>query len=143
MIRGGQVPVGTTPPTTAPAYLHTDLHSAIERISSSDVPEAFVIGGTSVYRDVLALPPGSQSTFVDRILLTRIVSPPFGECDMFMPDFQKDTTLVDGVRYEWKRATHMNLQTWVGSDVPEGVQEQNGIEYEFQMWIRPGTQQCQ
>ena len=118
-------------------YLHTDLQSAIARIADTDdIHRAFIIGGASIYRDVLAIPPRSDTVFVDRILLTRILSPAFSECDVFMPDFQSDTTVVDGVLYGWTQATHADLETWVGLDVPAGVQNQNGIEFEFQMWIR-------
>jgi len=117
------------PPSTTPAYLHTDLQSAIARISSTDdIDRAFIIGGASIYRDTLAL--------VDRILLTRILSPAFDDCDVFMPDLQSDTTVVDGVRYGWTRASHADLQTWVGFKVSDGVQKQNEIEFEFQMWVR-------
>lgn len=125
------------PPSTTLAYLHTDLQSAIARFSSTDdIRRAFIIGGASIYRDTLALPPLAGTTFVDRVLLTRILSPAFDECDVFMPNFQSDTTEVDGVRYGWTRAAHADLQTWVGFEVPEGVQKQNEIEFEFQMWVR-------
>lgn len=46
-----------------------------------------------------------------------------------MPDFLSDET-------QWERASHADLQAWVGFDVAEGVQEENGVEYEFQMWVR-------
>ena len=65
---------------------------------------------------------------MDRVLLTRILSPDF-ECDVFLDDFQKDEA-------EWKRVSHKALQEWVGFEVPEGEQEESGIKYEFQMWIR-------
>lgn len=66
---------------------------------------------------------------MDRVLLTRILSPDF-DCDVFLDDFQKDG------KAEWKRVSHKALEEWAGFEVPEGEQEENGIKYEFQMWIR-------
>jgi len=119
------------------SYLHTSLASALERLNSSDVGNkslhrVFIIGGASLYSETLAL-PASSSAFVDRILLTRIMSPDFKECDVFMPDFLKDG--VDEGR-RWDRASHGDFEEWVGFKVPEGVQEENGVQYEFQMWTR-------
>jgi len=112
------------------ACIDGSLEAAIVRIHSDPRPihRAFIIGGASLYAEALALPPSSGG-FVDRILLTRILSPAFEECDVFMPDFLGDTN-------GWTMATHDALQEWVGFDVPEGVQEENGVEYEFQMWVR-------
>ena len=109
------------------------------RLSESDktINRIFAIGGASLYSEVLALPLASHLTppaLLDRILLTRIMSPAFEQCDVFMPDFLADQTLKDGSG--WTRASHMELQEWVGFEVPEGVQEENGIQYEFQMWVR-------
>lgn len=120
-----------------PIYLHSDLTSALKQLSdpsltTTAIHRNFVIGGASLYAQVLELLPSAQSTplaIVDRILLTRIESPAFKECDVFMPDF-----LVDGS--SWQKATHAELQAWVEFEVPEGMQEENGVEYEFQMWFR-------
>ena len=101
------------------------------RIPRGPVHRSFVIGGASLYRDTLALVPSSGS-FVDRILLTRILSPAFEDCDVFMPDFLED---VSGSRL-WRRASHEELREWVGCDVVVGAQEENGVQYEFQMWVR-------
>jgi dihydrofolate reductase len=49
---------------------------------------------------------------------------------VFLDDFQTDG------KAEWKRVSHKTLEEWVGFEVPEGEQEENGIKYEFQMWIR-------
>ncbi|OCH96122.1 dihydrofolate reductase [Obba rivulosa] len=126
-------PDAPTPP--APVYLHSNLDTALDRLSHSEwmespIHRSFVIGGASLYRDTLALPP-SSGRFVDRVLLTRILSPAFEDCDVYMPDFL-DTT-GDG---KWRRASHEELQEWAGFEVPEGVQEENNIKYEFQMWVR-------
>lgn len=97
----------------------------------------FIIGGASLYSQALALSLATSTTppaLLDRILLTRILAPAFEQCDVFMPDF-----LAGGAsegQSGWGRAPHSELQAWVGFQVPEGVQEENGVEYEFQMWIR-------
>jgi dihydrofolate reductase len=129
----------TCPPE--PVRLHSNLESALTRLSNTDlattpIHRVFVIGGASLYRETLGMPVSSQVGFVDRILLTRIISPDFEHCDVYMPDFLKKTTSTDGKDVIWERATHADLQAWVGSEVPEGVQMENGIEYEFQMWTR-------
>jgi len=112
------------------ARVEGSLQAAITRIDSEKNSGArgFIIGGASLYAESLALPPSSPVGFVDRILLTRIVSPAFEECDVFMPDF-----LGGG---GWKMAPHDALQAWVGFEVAEGLQEENEIKYEFQMWVR-------
>jgi len=51
-----------------------------------------------------------------------------------MPDFLAYQTSEDGLG--WQRALHEELEAWVGFDIPEGVQEENGTQYEFQMWVR-------
>jgi len=128
------IPSGTPTPNP-PIYLHLDLHSALRRVSKSDkiINRTFVIGGASLYSEVLALSSASPPALLDRILLTRIMSPAFEQCDVFMPDFLADQPLEYGSG--WLRASHMELQEWVGFEVPEGVQEENGIQYEFQMWL--------
>lgn len=72
------------------------------------------------------------SSLVDRVLLTRILSPDF-KCDVFMPDFTLEKR--ENGKPKWNRAPHESLQEWVGFEVPKGVQNENGVEYEFQMWV--------
>jgi len=132
------IPLGTVPPDP-PIFLHSDLHSALIRLSESDniIHRSFVIGGASLYAEVLALSSASHPTppaLLDRIILTRIISPTFEQCDVFMPDFLADKTSNGGLG--WLRASHAELQAWVELEVPEGVQEENGVQYEFQMWVR-------
>jgi dihydrofolate reductase len=133
-----RLPPGSTT-LKPPLYLDSDLNSALTRISdpSNSIHRSFIIGGASLYTEVLALSSSSQPTppaLVDRILLTRIISPAFEQCDVFMPDFLASQTSNDGS--EWQRASHVGLQAWVEHQVPEGIQEENGIQYEFQMWVR-------
>jgi len=123
----------------APSYLHNDLPSALARLNdlgpeNKPIHRAFIIGGASLYSESLALSSASSPAFVDRILITRILSPDFEQCDVFMPNFLgKDTEKEGG---KWTRASHDGLKEWLDSDVPEEVQEENGVKYEYQMWIR-------
>lgn len=51
-----------------------------------------------------------------------------------MPDFSSG---AEGqASSTWVKASHADLQEWVGVDVAEGVQEEKGVQYEFQMWTR-------
>jgi len=116
----------------APKQLASSLTDAITHLSTHpSIHHNFIIGGSSIYKSALALTP-SDTIYVDRVLLTRILEPEFGECDTFMPDFIAKEE--EGRR--WERKEHAELSTWVGFDVPEGVQEENGVKYEFQMWVR-------
>jgi dihydrofolate reductase len=100
--------------------------------SATNLHRGFIIGGASLYAESLGLPVSSTEPTVDRILLTRILSPEFNNCDVFMPDFLKETS----ESMQWKRSTHAELEEWVGFEVPVGEQEENGVKYEFQMWVR-------
>ncbi|TDL28652.1 hypothetical protein BD410DRAFT_781171 [Rickenella mellea] len=115
-------------------YLQGSLQSAIShaRTPAATIPSVhrcFIVGGASIYNEAM-----SSSFLVDRILLTRVLSPAFEDCDIFFPEFreQKDT---EG-KAIWERASNEELQVWAGFDVPDGVQEENGVHYEFQMWTR-------
>ncbi|KAI8995670.1 dihydrofolate reductase [Trametes punicea] len=124
---------------SAPVYLHSSIESATERLSKPEfldkpLHRSFVIGGAYLYNATLALPPSSD-TFVDRILLTRVLSPAFEDCDVFFPDFTSSEE-TEGNSLRWRRASHGELREWAGFDVPEGIQNENGVQYEFQMWIR-------
>ncbi len=94
----------------------------------------FLIGGAQLYAHAL----GSLSLqySLDRILLTRILEPAFEECDVFLPDFQR----TDGVAPTWREAAHQELTEWAGFAVPEGIQEEKGVKYVYQMWIRESNQ---
>ncbi|KAF9015140.1 dihydrofolate reductase-like domain-containing protein [Cyathus striatus] len=111
--------------------LESSLPSALERSKTSqdEIPihRSFIIGGASLYTEAF------HSGIVDRVLLTRIISPEFPDCDVHMPDF---IASEDASGRKWRKTTHGDLEEWVGFEVPEGIQEENGINYEFQMWVR-------
>jgi len=117
-------------PSDTSVALVKDFSSSLGYAEKANIYRGFVIGGASLYAESLGLSPSAKAS-VDRILLTRILSPEFEDCDTFMPDFQKA-----GDGKEWTRASHQALQDWVGFEVPEGTQEENDVRYEFQMWTR-------
>jgi dihydrofolate reductase len=95
-------------------------------LTQPNIHRLFIIGGSSLYQEGI----GTEGRLVDRILLTRIESPSFEECDTFMPDFLKDEN------GGWKLASDDELDEWVGFSVPRGLQEEKGVQYRFQMWAR-------
>ncbi|KIM48222.1 hypothetical protein M413DRAFT_439942 [Hebeloma cylindrosporum] len=122
--------------TDAQVLLKDNLKSALSvfdpstHTGATNLHRGFIIGGATVYAESLALPMSSTEPIVDRVLLTRILSPEFNECDVFMPDF------LTSEKTHWRKSTHSDLEEWVGFEVPEGEQEENGVKYEFQMWVR-------
>lgn len=120
--------------------------------STPQIYRTFIIGGATIYDQALrTLPP------LNRILLTRILEPSFDECDVFLPEFrsrvpqasinedigdagktQENAAMRAGTLAEWERADHGALIQWVGFDTPRGVNEEKGVKYEFQLWVRNG-----
>jgi dihydrofolate reductase len=89
----------------------------------TDVAKVFVIGGAEIYTAALE----DEST--KRILLTRVLTD--FDCDTFFP-----TRLEEGDGGEWKKKTRIDLDHWVGEEVPEGIQEEDGTRYVFEMYER-------
>lgn len=86
----------------------------------------FVVGGAQIYAAALALPE------TKRVLLTRVLT-----------DFERDTFFPlalgkdgEGSSSSWVRRSKAEHDAWAGEEVLVGVQEENGAEYEFQMWER-------
>ena len=97
-------------------YLQSSLAGSLGRV--------FVIGGSQLYGATLALPE------TRRVLLTSILSD--FDCDTFFPLQLPPRSSST----EWIRMPKESLDEWVGEEVPAGIQEENGICYEFQMWER-------
>ena len=113
---------------TATAILASSLDAALEGAHAADANRVFVIGGARLYAAALPL--------AECVLLTRITEPSFKECDVFMPDF------IGGAGGgEWSRAPHEALCAWVGFEVPRGVEEERGVKYEYEMWIRTDVEE--
>ncbi|KAG4440103.1 hypothetical protein IFR05_004400 [Cadophora sp. M221] len=87
-------------------------------------PKLFVIGGAQIYKAAL------ESKDAKRILLTRVLGE--FECDTFFPV----TLGENGTASGWERKSKEDLDRWTGEIVPEGVQEENGTKYIFEMWER-------
>jgi dihydrofolate reductase len=101
------------------------LESAIRFVGGGAVDQrTFVIGGAQIYREAL------ERAETKRILLTRVLSD--FECDTFFPVQLNE----DGKAEGWERKTKQELDQWVGETVAEGVQEENGTKYVFEMWER-------
>jgi dihydrofolate reductase len=95
----------------------------------------FIIGGGALYGAALDLRTPNDGSFADRILLTRIHEPDY-DCDVFFPDFLTRGSSEPSGAGPWKRASHEELEAWVGFDVPKGIVEEKDAKYEFQMWVR-------
>ena len=100
--------------------------NSIDQAINSECGEgkAFVIGGAQIYTEAL------QKQQTKRILLTRVLTD--FECDTFFP-IQLDE---DGKAEGWERKSKEELDRWAGETVPEGVQEEEGTKYVFEMWER-------
>lgn len=74
------------------------------------VEKIWVIGGSSVYKAAL------ESPNFHRLYLTRIKK--YFECDTFFPELPTNLGLVND------------------PDVPDGIQEENGIQFEYKVYER-------
>ncbi len=107
------------------------LEQAIRYLqSSSQTGRVFVIGGAQIYAAALQLKEAR------RVLLTKIMSD--FECDTFfsLQLCEATSTAEGGSASQWIRKSKDDLDRWTGETVPEGIQEENQIQYEFQMWER-------
>lgn len=59
------------------------------------------------------------------ILLTRVKSKV--DCDTFFPKIEDD---------QYRLASHQELEEYVESEVPAGIQKFKDLEYEFTMYVR-------
>ena len=107
------------------AITMASMDVALNVISSTVLDRrAFVIGGAQIYKEAL------EKAETKRILLTRVLTD--FECDTFFPVQLNEDGTADG----WTRKTKDELDSWVGESVPQGVQEENGTRYVFEMWER-------
>jgi dihydrofolate reductase len=99
------------------------LESAIKTLREDKADgRTFVIGGAQIYKAAL------ERKETKWILLTRVLSE--FECNTFFPVVLRESGEGEG----WKRKSKEELDRWVGERVPEGVQEENGTRYVFEMW---------
>ncbi|KAI1648447.1 dihydrofolate reductase-like domain-containing protein [Daldinia loculata] len=104
------------------------LEQALAHLKAASIGRAFVIGGAQIYGAALGLKE------TRRVLLTRVLSPDF-ECDTFFPLGLREDR-VDRGNNGWVKRSKEELDAWTGETVPEGAQEENGTQYEFEMWER-------
>ncbi|KAI0400983.1 dihydrofolate reductase [Xylaria palmicola] len=118
------------------------LEQALRYLQSGPAAEAaparagrvFVVGGAQIYAAALRLREAR------RVLLTSVVGD--FECDTFFPlrlaeDQPPEEAEAEGAGAgRWVRRSKEELDRWTGETVPEGVQEENQTQYEFQMWER-------
>ena len=96
----------------APHHVFGDLLEAIDFLNKQpQIESIFVIGGEQVYRSILDL------NLCDRVYLTRILKE--FDCDAYYPSLDANTFSV--------------VQT---DEVPVGVQEENGLKYEYLVYER-------
>ncbi|KAI0024772.1 dihydrofolate reductase [Xylariomycetidae sp. FL0641] len=132
------VVASSPPPNPAEPVRVASLEQAVAylqqaRTGTAGAGRAFVIGGAQIYGAALRLPAAR------RVLLTRVLGD--FECDTFFPlrlDEDEDEAAQGegGQRAKWVRRSKEELDAWTGETVPEGIQEENGTQYEFQMWER-------
>jgi len=93
--------------------------------AAGSVGRVFVIGGAQIYEAAVRRPEAR------RVLLTRVRSE--FDCDTFVSLPLGEGEAAAG---GWVKRGLAELSAWVGEEVPAGVQTENGIEYEFEMWER-------
>jgi len=98
------------------------INSALETLGGMNgIGKMFVIGGAEIYKTALGMKEAK------RILLTKVLSD--FECDTIFP-----LKLGEDADGEWQKRTKEELDKWVGEKVPEGVQDENGVQYVFEMY---------
>ncbi|KAI1078444.1 dihydrofolate reductase [Whalleya microplaca] len=117
-----QAPPRDVSSATEPVRVRS-LEQAVEYLKSHSTGKVFVIGGAQIYAAALALAE------TRRVLLTRVLSD--FECDTFFPLELPDP---EGKEGSWVRRGKGELDAWTGEDVPAGIQDESGTQYEFQMW---------
>lgn len=118
---------GTEPEPSDKIVRVGSFESAIKFAREDLTRRTFVIGGAQIYKEAL------QREETKRILLTRVLSD--FECDTFFPVPLNEDGKSEGEG--WERKSKEELDQWVGEAVADGVQEENGTRYVFEMWERP------
>lgn len=107
--------------------LASDIPSALRLLQTSSsngsIPplgRVFVIGGAKIYEQVLRLQEAR------RVLLTRVQGE--WECDTFFPELRAE----EG----WVKRERGELEEFVGEEVKEGGEVEQGVGFEMGMWER-------
>lgn len=97
----------------------------------------------------------SQSWSLDKLMITRIHSPSFEECDVFLPEFRTSDQIKKDERFggiedeesaigklkplpnqDWSIASDQQFDQFIGEEVPHGIEEEKDVRYTFQLWNR-------
>ncbi|KAI9801121.1 MAG: dihydrofolate reductase [Piccolia ochrophora] len=98
-----------------------------DKQSKGELGRAFVIGGVEVYKAAMDMEQGP----VERLLVTRVDGD--WECDVFFP---VDVHEQNG----WKKTSAAELEEWSGETNMEGVKDDKGVGFEFEMWLKEGAE---
>ena len=99
--------------------LATSLEEALAYVNPMDHHRVFIVGGAQLYKEAIDSPRCTH------ILLTRVHT--IVACDTFFPEI--DPTV-------FRRACYEELISFVGEDVPEGCQIDNGFKFEYTLYVR-------
>jgi dihydrofolate reductase len=100
-------------------YLFPSLTTAVEKLSSvPDIDKLWIIGGSMVYEEAVS------SGYCRHIYLTKIDAD--YKCDTFFPSNIEEGNFVDVTK---------QVSSQEGG-IPEGVQEENGVKYQFHVFER-------
>ena len=105
----------------------SSLEQAIAYVRSkgtTSVGRVFVVGGAQIYAAALEMKEAR------RILLTKVLSD--FDCDTQFSLALNGEQTADG----WVKKSKEDLDVWAGETVPEGIQVENDVSYEFQLWER-------
>ncbi|CAG8456253.1 3982_t:CDS:2 [Paraglomus brasilianum] len=104
----------------SPNLSFTSLSESIRHLTSlPDIFRIYIVGGSHIYREAI------ESPNCTHILLTRVYRQ--FECDTFFPEIDENI---------YEQAEHEDLVRFVGEDVPKGRLSENGLEFEFLLYVR-------
>jgi len=111
----------------AAATTATSVDDALGKLAERGdaVGSVFVIGGAEVYKAALLHP------LAQNVLLTRIDT-----------EFEVDTIFPVQLAVEgsgWTKTGWETLCRFVGEEVPKGVQKEEGVEFEYELWQKQKT----
>ena len=108
------------------AYLFRSLSEAVDTLSTlPEIDQLYVIGGEAVYKESVTRPDA------EFIFLTRIDAD--FDCDRFFPEI--DPSVYEDLTDDSVTAPD-KAQILKQFDIPEGIQEENGLTYKYHLYRR-------
>lgn len=139
------------------SHLVSSLDAAADLLASyptTSIFRTFLIGGAQLYKEAMER-ERSQSWSLDKLMITRIHSPAFEECDVFLPEFRTSEQIKQDERFaeigddqsavaklnplpeqKWSIASDQDFDQFMGEPVAHGIEEEKGVRYTFQLWDR-------